>query len=350
MEELHKQILSLYHKFQKVCDDNGLRYYADAGTKLGAIRHKGFIPWDDDMDILMPLADYRKLLDVTKKKDGLPDGVALWDGMSVTVGDTLLAKFNNKNTTFVLYEQLPFCDTYTGIFLDIDPLIGTPNTADKRTKFNRDLDLLIDRIMRHRMFGKSSADLHDMMAQLNHKLEQYDYEKSEFVRPGLSNTSFFTDNLLFRKTDYDKASMHRFEDTTIPVTADYKNELIKQYGKRWSVPPKNKDSHHLNHAIYDNLNPYTHYKNIYSKQEFKPLYSFIAWLQSRQDEANQTLEKAVIELASKNVYASDLENKYAEEKRKNQAIVGSVSYKIARCLTLPCRTLKKLLRGSVRHG
>lgn len=58
LHPLWDAILDIYQAFAKVCDKHGLRYYATGGTALGAMRHKGFIPWDDDFDLVMPRPDY----------------------------------------------------------------------------------------------------------------------------------------------------------------------------------------------------------------------------------------------------------------------------------------------------
>ena len=67
--------LSLLEKYIEICSKYNLRYYALGGTLLGAVRHKGFIPWDDDMDLGMPRKDYEKFLEICKKE--LPDHVIL---------------------------------------------------------------------------------------------------------------------------------------------------------------------------------------------------------------------------------------------------------------------------------
>ena len=66
MNELQNRVLSVGKEFKRVCDENNLRYFMSCGTLLGAVRHKGFIPWDDDMDFYMPRSDYLKLIELDK--------------------------------------------------------------------------------------------------------------------------------------------------------------------------------------------------------------------------------------------------------------------------------------------
>ncbi len=68
--ELHKVLLSAMKDIDKICRENGLKYYLHAGTLLGAVNHKGFIPWDDDVDISMLREDYEKFCDIVEKQYG----------------------------------------------------------------------------------------------------------------------------------------------------------------------------------------------------------------------------------------------------------------------------------------
>ena len=70
VEELQKIELEILKYIDKVCKENSLTYFLAYGTLIGAIRHKGFIPWDDDVDIQMPRDDYNKLCEILKKENG----------------------------------------------------------------------------------------------------------------------------------------------------------------------------------------------------------------------------------------------------------------------------------------
>lgn len=62
--EIQKICFKIFQEIKRVCEANGLRYFLSGGTLLGAVRHRGFIPWDDDLDLMMPREDYEKLLEV----------------------------------------------------------------------------------------------------------------------------------------------------------------------------------------------------------------------------------------------------------------------------------------------
>jgi lipopolysaccharide cholinephosphotransferase len=69
LDEQKKVMLNILVEFAKFCDEHNLMYYLDAGTLIGAVRHKGFIPWDDDIDINMPQLDYHKFIHIMSECD-----------------------------------------------------------------------------------------------------------------------------------------------------------------------------------------------------------------------------------------------------------------------------------------
>ena len=102
--------------FIKLCEEYNLKYVAAFGTVLGAIRHKGLIPWDDDIDVYMPRKDYEELL---KLKDTLQN--TTYQIFDITDDNYYLpyAKFCNKNTSLWEVKELP---CIIGTFIDIFPV------------------------------------------------------------------------------------------------------------------------------------------------------------------------------------------------------------------------------------
>ena len=114
-----QHLLAMFRKFINLCDENNLQWCCAGGTLLGAVRHKGFIPWDDDIDVFMPRKDYNRLLELDK---------ALWsDGYGVVSihnhdkGATF-AKFWDRNTTLWELDEIPFV---YGTYIDVFPLDNT---------------------------------------------------------------------------------------------------------------------------------------------------------------------------------------------------------------------------------
>ena len=126
LDEIHSLLLKMLVEFDAFCEEHKLTYYLTAGTLLGAVRHDGFIPWDDDADIVMPRKDYEKLLSFN----------------SITP-DIDIISFKNKSSAH--YHPFPYIDlsynktiekpqtlkinTNKGQFIDIFPLDSIPDNS-----------------------------------------------------------------------------------------------------------------------------------------------------------------------------------------------------------------------------
>ncbi len=124
-KKLRSCLLEIYNDIKEVCAKYSLSLMVSGGTALGAMRHKGFIPWDDDLDVMMPRKDYNKLLEVFEKE--LSDGYYLYAPNTSFGCTNTFAKIMKKNTTLVdLYNSQ---DEYKkGIYVDIFPIENTPNS------------------------------------------------------------------------------------------------------------------------------------------------------------------------------------------------------------------------------
>ena len=128
LDELHAELLKLLLRFDAFCREHGLRYSLDSGTLLGAVRHKGFIPWDDDIDVSMPRPDYDRLISLEGE---LADDLHL-----VNAANSNFACGFCKLCTDAVRAQEP---SYEGrmdemLWIDIFPTDGMPSDAAEAAK------------------------------------------------------------------------------------------------------------------------------------------------------------------------------------------------------------------------
>jgi len=111
--------LDILKEIVAICDDNNLKYYIIGGTFLGAVRHKGFIPWDDDIDIAMPRDSYEIFLNIASNK--LPKHMKIENFITNHKCQFCITKVQNINAKIMEYTD----ETY--VCVDVFPIDGTPN-------------------------------------------------------------------------------------------------------------------------------------------------------------------------------------------------------------------------------
>ena len=135
--------LDLLCEFSRVCEKYGLKYYADGGTLLGALRHNGFIPWDDDIDVVMMREDYDKLCKVANDEFKPPYF------FQTSGNDNLCffhhAKLRNSNTAAITMSEIDW-NYNQGIWIDILPLDNIPDNADELSQFLQKLNKIQGKI------------------------------------------------------------------------------------------------------------------------------------------------------------------------------------------------------------
>lgn len=136
MDKIHKVQVDLLDKFVEVCEKLNLKYTLSSGTLLGAVRHKGFIPWDDDIDVAMVREDYE--IFIKEANNHLPDGYFLQHFTTDKNAINSFAKIRNLNTTWIIEQDDLTKDNKLGFGMDIFP-IDRINGEKERKKLARKL-------------------------------------------------------------------------------------------------------------------------------------------------------------------------------------------------------------------
>ncbi|MCL1803095.1 MAG: LicD family protein [Eubacteriaceae bacterium] len=118
--------LEIFKVFSEFCNERGLRYFLCGGSLIGAVRHKGFVPWDDDIDLFMFRSDYEKLASEWELYNNNGDYSMLRTTHSIFC-DTMLTQFSDNNTTFIK-SNLAGSDINHGLKIEIIPLDAAPNS------------------------------------------------------------------------------------------------------------------------------------------------------------------------------------------------------------------------------
>jgi lipopolysaccharide cholinephosphotransferase len=240
--------LDLLYQLQQICEKYGIKYCASGGTILGAVRHKGFIPWDDDIDIMMMRDQYEELCkhaDDFKKpyffQNAYRDAGYLYGH----------AQLRNSNTTAVLklheHSNKPYNQ---GIFIDIFPIDAIPDSEDERKN-------QASRVEKYRNMAKkqyNAAEAKDSEnASLKRKIAHPIFKVLNRIYPYMNfykkfedecrkynskNTKLVSklclksdDKKLYQdRTDFDSFVMMDFEMLKIPVPSSYDRLLRYKYG------------------------------------------------------------------------------------------------------------------------
>ena len=241
------EILKDVHEF---CQDNGIRYTLYYGTLLGAIRHNGFIPWDDDVDIAMPRPDYERFIKTYVSKKGFKlfsrEGE---EGDNVYIP---FARVCEMEKTMAVCTYIPWCSSMTGVWIDIFPLDGLEDEktlALARIKKANQCRLLCSRVR----LGKGKLDLDKglkgllktLLKKLLYRNRHYYFDRfiSICKEKDYSRMNFFSTLVnavyseILPKSVCDKFLLNRFEDSEFYVMNGYDLCLKSMYGDYMKLPP-----------------------------------------------------------------------------------------------------------------
>lgn len=251
----------LLEAIDKVCEEHGLRYFIVDGSLLGAVRHKGFIPWDDDIDIAMPREDYDKL--IAHEMEWVPKPYSIITAEKNLQYPKYFAKFEDQSTTLVENFALGYVG---GIYLDVFPLDAVPDNKMLRrwhyTRFNlvRRLLYLAYRDPYKHGHGFESVLMKALQGLLNKKrLHSMSHHiLTECVGKRGCNHIMTHDQGLcaHRKEMFESIGRYEFEGKTFAGPADADAFLSAYYGSDYmQLPPEAKRRSHY-HDYCDMENGY----------------------------------------------------------------------------------------------
>lgn len=261
LRDLQMVDLKLFKKFAVIADEHQIKYFALGGTLLGAVRHKGFIPWDDDMDIGIPREDYERFIGLCEK--GVIDlevhtykNDENYYRYFARIEDPSIKIIRNDNETKEI----------SSAWIDVFPLDGMPNNPVIRfihkyyilyrravyklscfhlgVNINKKNRPLIERVLI--IIGKKFPverifDTKKELKRLDKALKRVWYDDSQYLVNAMGAYKF---KEMFNKKYYGDGRWYPFEDTMIWGPEDYDYICTRLYGNYMTPPDKDERNHH----------------------------------------------------------------------------------------------------------
>lgn len=250
---LRSKIMDIYRVIRGICENHNLRYCAAFGTALGAVRHKGFIPWDDDLDLFMPRPDFEKFMRIAVHelpKHYLPVWIDNMHDFPLNFGKI---QDSRKDVVESISKEIGHSLTQ-GIYVDIFPLDGMKPPSHLRRVWS-----IIMRVRKALLegdepktlsakFGRVLAYLtwilpgpHTRKGFVEYCLRQSkanDYEDSEYIGYYELARCGFAKHESFRKEWFESFKEVPFEGELIPVPIKVEEMLAVRYGDYLVLPPE----------------------------------------------------------------------------------------------------------------
>ncbi len=235
MGEVREMQMELMRYVRDTCERNGLRYYMCGGTLLGAVRHGGYIPWDDDVDLAMPMPDYLKFIKIVKNQGQY---------LSLNIFDypddyyNFFMRLINQDT-YLKYWEYPFLMT-TGVSIDIFPLFGLPSQQKEREFFYKTIRLLNERyistyIENDKDTQKVISTRHNLQRQIEDMMEQYSFDECEWIGNVLSK---YREKEIMPRAIYQDYVHLKFENDLFAAAGGYVDYLSRMFGDYMQLPPE----------------------------------------------------------------------------------------------------------------
>ena len=267
LREVQLTALNILKDIHNFCEAHKIRYTLYGGSLLGAVRHKGFIPWDDDIDIAMPRRDYERFIDTYISQNGYR--LLCYKHRNSWLA---FARVCDVKQTRVQNDTYPWGPEKTGVWLDVFPLDGAPDEPNVVAGVYKQLTEIHRGIQRYRVakgnfWGRRSSiseylyyyysrfrvlfskdDVFGLLAEYSKVSQEKDFEDS----PCYCNYAFLNYGLkeFQSKSDFDSLVLMDFEDSKFWCIGGYQNHLNNKYGDYMTPPPESKQNGHQQSKFY----------------------------------------------------------------------------------------------------
>ena len=254
LQEVQKVSLDILKDVHEFCESHHIRYSLAYGTLIGAIRHKGFIPWDDDVDIVIPRPDFERFCKEYKSLCGYK----LYAPDNTNSFLTYARVCDNEHTR--VKTTCPWTTTPTGLWIDVFPIDGLPSDEVEFleiVKKTRSIQKIVDGLRSGRYYKLSDTinvrnffgcllrrllyrknDIHVLLDQHIHLIKKIEYESAEYC--GQLTVMDYPEKEHNPKEDFVDFVKVPFEGSDFYVMMGYDNVLKRYYGNYMQLPPKEK--------------------------------------------------------------------------------------------------------------
>lgn len=265
IDEMKQRLLSIAEYLDKLCEENGMNLFMSGGTLLGAVRHKGFIPWDDDIDMYLSRPDYDRLIEIFRQQGNN----GKYKLLAHELDDKYLYGFAKLiDTDTLLIEKGGDAGVEMGLFLDIFPIDGLGDDikfAKKHMKkINKyiilNLSLLVKPWRKEVSFAKNftiaclrvlakmygANRLHKKLSEIVHSVP---YETSKYVGEFIDEIG--DKRIMLKNEMYDDYVLMDFENIKLKAPKNWDKWLTQFYGDYMKLPPVEKRVLTHGYELYD---------------------------------------------------------------------------------------------------
>ena len=272
LERLHELSLKMAVEFYNFCKRNNLLCYLCGGGCIGAVRHKGWIPWDDDLDFFMPRDDYEKAIILWKEQMN-GSRYVMENSDANHIDGNLFFTIRDSKTTYIKPYQTGFDITH-GIVLDVFPLDGYPdNPWQRRAQI---FWALLYSLFRSQAIPVNHGKLKGLIAKIllffiptkKGRYKIWSFAEKQMSKCPISSCSGITELCAgpgymknwYPKSCFEKALFKQFENETLPIPIGYDKYLKIAFGNYLTLPPKEKQVPSHEAVFIDLDNSYKQYR------------------------------------------------------------------------------------------